>query len=68
MLFNSLAFVIFLLLFLTAWKFLQKYVRLRLWLLFAASSIFYGWWDWRFLFLIFFTGTVDPANTEMVSS
>lgn len=23
------------------------------------SFLFYGWWDWRFLFLIFFSGIVD---------
>lgn len=25
----------------------------------AASFFFYGWWDWRFLFLILFSGMVD---------
>ena len=59
MLFNSFAFVIFLFLFLTAWNFLKKYTQPRLWLLLISSSIFYGWWDWRFLFLIYFTGIVD---------
>ncbi len=59
MLFNSLTFVIFLLLFLVIWNCVARYTRLRLWLLLVASSIFYGWWDWRFLFLIYFTGTVD---------
>jgi alginate O-acetyltransferase complex protein AlgI len=28
-------------------------------LIFAASLFFYGWWDWRFLSLLFFTATID---------
>lgn len=28
-------------------------------LIFVASLFFYGWWDWRFLSLLFFTATVD---------
>ena len=28
-------------------------------MIFIASSIFYGWWDWRFLFLLYFTIGVD---------
>ena len=31
----------------------------KLVLLTIASFIFYGWWDWRFLFLILFSGLVD---------
>ncbi len=26
----------------------------RLWILLIASFVFYGWWDWRFLFLMSF--------------
>ncbi|MBB4080254.1 D-alanyl-lipoteichoic acid acyltransferase DltB (MBOAT superfamily) [Lewinella aquimaris] len=28
-------------------------------LIVLASYVFYGWWDWRFLFLIFFSTVVD---------
>ena len=59
MLFNSLTFMVFLLLFLFLWDRVKNYTRLRLWTILIASVIFYGWWDWRFLFLIFFTGSVD---------
>lgn len=31
----------------------------RRWLLLVASYVFYGAWDWRFLFLIAFTTTLD---------
>lgn len=59
MLFNSLTFIIFFCCFFFLWNGISKYIRPRLWLLFVASSVFYGWWDWRFLFLIYFTGAVD---------
>lgn len=59
MLFNSLVFLIFLAIFLLLWGWVKGHTLPRLGLIFAASSIFYGWWDWRFLFLIYFTGTVD---------
>ena len=32
---------------------------MRLFVILTGSIIFYGWWDWRFLLLIFATGTVD---------
>ena len=55
MLFNSYAFLIFFpIVFILYW-----YVfRQRCWqnlLVVAASYVFYGWWDWRFLLLIVFT-------------
>lgn len=59
MLFNSFAFIVFLTVFLLLWKFVKFRTILRLYLILVFSCIFYGWWDWRFLFLIFFTGTVD---------
>jgi alginate O-acetyltransferase complex protein AlgI len=33
------------------WKYIQEF---RQWFLLAASYVFYGWWDWRFCFLMFF--------------
>lgn len=51
MLFNSLTFALFLpVVFAVYWL-----LRSRTWqnrFLLAASYFFYGWWDWRFLFLI----------------
>ena len=52
MIFNSLEFGIFLpLVFLIYWG-LRKSRRGQNAFLVLASYIFYGWWDWRFLFLI----------------
>ncbi|MCC6817746.1 MAG: MBOAT family protein [Bacteroidia bacterium] len=31
----------------------------RWWWILLMSCLFYGWWDWRFLFLLLGTGTVD---------
>ncbi len=57
MLFNSLTFLVFL------GVFLLFYYRLPLraqnLFLLGASYFFYGWWDWRFLFLLIFTSLFD---------
>lgn len=60
MLFNSIDFAIFLpIVFLLYWFITNKNLRLQNTMLVVASYIFYGWWDWRFLLLIFFTSTMD---------
>ncbi len=59
MLFNSLAFVAFLGVVYGAWRVLPLAAG-RYWLL-AASCVFYGWWDWRFLGLLLATATLDWA-------
>ena len=60
MLFNSLDFFIFLpIVFLIYWLVFGRNLKLQnIWLL-IASYIFYGWWDWRFLSLIFISTLVD---------
>jgi D-alanyl-lipoteichoic acid acyltransferase DltB (MBOAT superfamily) len=54
MLFNSIEFFVFLAITLSALYALRGH---RFWQggLFAASQIFYGWWDWRFLALFWFS-------------
>ncbi len=60
MLFNSLAFVIFLpIVFISYWFFASKKLKWQNYLLIVASYFFYGWWDWRFLALIFFSSISD---------
>lgn len=59
MLFNSFDFLIFFLAAFSVYLVTLKNVRLQNRILLLANCIFYGWWDWRFLFLIFFTITVD---------
>ncbi|MDO5566524.1 MAG: MBOAT family O-acyltransferase, partial [Planctomycetia bacterium] len=52
MLFNSVAFAIFLPIVFTLYWMLNDNFRVQNLLLLIASYLFYGWWDWRFLFLI----------------
>ena len=60
MLFNSIDFAIFLpVVFLLYWFVTNKNLKLQNLLLVAASYVFYGWWDWRFLSLIIFSTVVD---------
>ncbi|MDO9551463.1 MBOAT family protein [Rhodonellum sp.] len=60
MLFNSIDFAIFLpLVFLLYWFATKESIKKQNLLIVAASYMFYGWWDWRFLFLIMFSTVVD---------
>lgn len=59
MTFNSIEFLIFGLLFFLLWPLLGKKNNSRWILITVASFIFYGWWDWRFLFLIITSGLID---------
>ena len=60
MLFNSLDFAIFLpLVFVLYWFVTNKSLKLQNFLIVVASYVFYGWWDWRFLFLVVFSTLVD---------
>ncbi len=60
MLFNSWEFVIFLpIVFFLYWFVCNKNLKLQNLLLLIAGYIFYSWWDWRFLFLLILSSTVD---------
>lgn len=60
MLFNSLDFAIFLpSVFLLYWFVFNKSLKLQNFFLLIVSYVFYGWWDWRFLSLLFLTSTTD---------
>jgi alginate O-acetyltransferase complex protein AlgI len=61
MLFNSLIFLVFGSIFFLVLYFIRrsKVPVLRWGFLVAASFFFYGWWDWRFLFLIIASGLID---------
>lgn len=59
-LFNSFEFAIFLpVVFCLYWFVTQSRLRLQNALVVAASYLFYGWWDWRFLGLIFISSLTD---------
>ena len=55
MLFNSPEFLLFLPLVFAGYWLLGSRLRLQNLFVVAASYVFYGWWDWRFLALIVFT-------------
>ncbi len=58
--FNTIDFAFFLpIVFLFYWFVVGKSVRLQNIFLIIASYTFYGWWDWRFLFLILLSTVVD---------
>ena len=67
MLFNSLEFLLFLptvfaaYWILNLWTDRPRGLQAQNLLLLAASYVFYGWWDWRFLSLIAFSTLVDYA-------
>jgi D-alanyl-lipoteichoic acid acyltransferase DltB (MBOAT superfamily) len=46
-------------LFFIGWPMLRRHNNVRWIYLVLASFIFYGWWDWRFLFLIMGSGFID---------
>ena len=60
MLFNSFEFALFLpIVFLLYWFVFNKRVKAQNLFLLLVSYVFYGWWDWRFLFLIAFSTCLD---------
>ena len=60
MLFNSLDFALFLpIVFALYWFVFQKNLKAQNALVLVASYVFYGWWDWSFLWLILFSTLIN---------
>lgn len=60
MLFNSIEFLIFLAtVFCLYWFVIYRNHRTQNILLLVSSYFFYGWWDWRFLFLLFSLSVIN---------
>lgn len=55
MLFNSFEFLLYLPIVFFLYWFVFKQLRYQNLFIIAASYLFYGWWDWRFLIMIAFT-------------
>ena len=67
MLFNSLEFALFLpIVFLLYWFVFNRNLKLQNIFILAASYVFYGWWDWRFLFLIAFTSACTYVSGLLI--
>lgn len=59
MLFNSAVFLVFAAVFFLVWPLARRRANSRYATLIAAAGVFYGWWDWRFLALLFVPGILD---------
>jgi Predicted membrane protein involved in D-alanine export len=59
MLFNSVEFFVFFIICFSAYWFLFKTKKNQNLFLLLISYFFYGWWDWRFLFLILASSLLD---------
>jgi D-alanyl-lipoteichoic acid acyltransferase DltB (MBOAT superfamily) len=60
MLFNSFEFFVFLVIvFVSYWFIFKRNLQIQNVLLLVSSYVFYGWWDWRFLSLIFISSLID---------
>ena len=59
MLFNSYVFAAFFAVVYTTYLACHRWTRAQNLMLLAASYLFYGWWDWRFLGLIALSTAVD---------
>ena len=60
MLFNSIEFLLFLpIVFLLYWFVFNKNLKSQNLLILVSSYVFYGWWDYRFLSLIFLSTIGD---------
>ena len=69
MLFNSIDFALFLpIAFVIYWFWASKKLGRRNLFIVAASYLFYGWWDWRFLSLILFSTIVDFWAAQKIQS
>ena len=68
MIFNSLEFLVFAILFFLLWPLFRRKDNSRWGFIVIASFVFYGWWDWRFLFLIVASGLIDYLCGSLIMS
>lgn len=66
MIFNSIEFAIFLPIVFALYWLLNNKHNIQNALIVVASYVFYGWWDWRFLLLIFFTSICSFASGLLI--
>lgn len=60
MLFNSVDFAVFIVIvFFSYWVIFSKHLKSQNIFILVVSYIFYGWWDWRYLLLLFMSSLVD---------
>jgi alginate O-acetyltransferase complex protein AlgI len=67
MLFNSLIFIFFSVFFFLIWPFVRKWDTSRWFFIVAASFFFYGWCNWRYVFLLAASGCLNYAAGIAIS-
>jgi len=65
MLFDTPIYILFLTIIITIYWRLEH--KAQNWMLLLASYFFYGWWDWRFLSLIFISTVVDYYCARLIA-
>lgn len=68
MLFTSIEFFVFLPVVFALYWLLNRNTRWQNLLVVAASYLFYGWWDWRFLMLIAFTSACSYFSGILIGN
>ena len=68
MAFSSSVFAVFLLTVYACYVLLIKHHKLQNYLLLLASFVFYGWWDWRFTFLLFGSTLISFVCAQRISA
>ena len=68
MYFNSLTYAVFFCIVFAGYWFLLQSNRSRNVLLLISSYVFYGWWDWRFLSLLFVSTSVDYVVGRLMAT
>lgn len=66
MIFNSIEFLFFLPVVFAFYWMMRKRMQLQNVFIVVASYFFYGWWDWRFLFLIAFTSACSFVSGLLI--
>lgn len=64
MIFNSVTFIVFLLVVVTSYWLLPT--RQRMWMLLVASCVFYGFWRWEFLSVMFISALTDYFTARAI--
>ncbi len=68
MIFNSVEFLLFLPIVFAVYWLLKNWLRWQNTFVVVASYFFYGWWNWRFLFLIAFTSACSFASGLLIEN
>src|SRR5689334_4443073 len=69
MIFNSIEFLLFFVVFFFLyWFVFQRNFKAQNIFILTASYFFYGWWDWRFVFLLVLSTLIDYAFGLLINT